>query len=82
MLVVNHGGVGVAEFFHYRAFINIGTGEFLAVLGMGVIVSQGAVDVSVGCGGDADTIAGLCEEQVAIGAVMFGDETVGRQGFE
>ena len=71
MFVVEHGGVGVAEFFHDGALIDVGTGEFFAFAVVAAVVVQGAVDVAVAGGGDVATVAGLGEQQVAVGAVVL-----------
>ena len=69
VLVVEHGAVGVAQFLHDGALVDIGTCEFLALVVVRTVVGKGAVDVAVAGGGDVALVAGLRQQQVAVGTV-------------
>ena len=80
--VVEHGAVGVAQFFHDGAFVDIGAGEFLAVRRMGTVPGEGVVDVAVAGGGDVAAVAGLGEQQVTVGAVALVGQAVADDGLD
>ncbi|MBQ6078737.1 MAG: hypothetical protein IJK93_00525 [Muribaculaceae bacterium] len=79
MLVVEHGAVGVAQFLHDGALVDVGAGELFTLTGVGTVIAQGAVDVTIAGGNDVAAIAGLGEQQVAVGTVALVGQTVGRQ---
>ncbi|MBR6432553.1 MAG: hypothetical protein IKS64_06845 [Muribaculaceae bacterium] len=72
----------MSEFFHDGAFVDVGAGEFLALLRVLEVVGEGAVDVAVAGGGDVAAVAGLGEQQVAVGTVALGGQAVGADGLD
>lgn len=72
-LVVDHGAVHMAQFFHDGALVEVGAGEFLALAVVGAVPVQGAGDGAVVAGGNVlvGLVAGLGEQQVTVGAVTL-----------